>query len=541
MINPKDYGITEKEYAVIQKDLQRDPNHVEMGIYSAMWSEHCSYKHTKPLLKQLPTRSSFVVQGPGENAGVVAIDQDWNLVFKIESHNHPSYVAPYDGAATGVGGLLRDIMAMGARPVGVKALLRFGDIDQPNICRLVSEVRRGAAYYAAGCDVASLGEELFLHSSFATNPLVNVIVLGLARSTAIMQSSAGGVGNQFIYFGRPTGTDGVNGASFASQGIDENTKAHPPAGEAAIGNDLMIATLKLIEAGLVEGLQDMGAAGLTSSSFEMAHKAGCGFTMNLDSLPKTSERISGYELLLSETQERMLAAVRPEHVNSVMKMLAEFPSLSASVIGEITADKQAVISYCGEVIANMPVQSVADGFVLYSILGETTRPTDSSPVEPLKQEVNSVCRVRVETNKENSSLKASQLSPLPAQQTEGLCSAIELPEINKKILLRTLSNGAEIVEDPYHSVYQVVAQAHKDLKSLGAQPIALSDCLNCGDPDNPQTANQIIEGIRGMADACRDLEIPVIGGNVSLYNATNDKSILSQFIIGMVGIMDLEN
>ena len=539
MPNPIDYGITEEEFAVILRDLGREPNHIEMGIYSAMWSEHCSYKHTKPLLKQLPTQSDRVVQGPGENAGVIAINKDWNLVFKIESHNHPSYIAPYDGAATGVGGLLRDIMAMGARPLGVKALLRFGDTSYPATAKLVSEIRKGATDYANGCDVARLGEEIFTHKSYTTNPLVNVIVLGIAKSDALMQSSAGKPGNQFVYFGRPTGTDGVNGASFASQGIDEDTKANPPAGDAKLGKDLMEATLRLIESGLIVGLQDMGAAGLTSSSFEMAHKADCGFEMHLDNLPKTDENISGYELMLSETQERMLASVDPENVPAVLRILSEFPLLSSQVIGQITEEKKAIITQHGQVVVDLPIESVADGYIRYQINGKPTQVV-VDPDAKLIAEVDGNASIVVRTIENQQLLNASALKFESIDQKFGPCSFIGLPDIKKAILLRTLANGTDILADPYQSVYQVIKQAYLDLQAQGAQPIAISDCINSGDPDDPQTAYEIIEGLRGMADACRDFDLPVIGGNVSLYNATNNKAILSQFMIGMVGIMDWE-
>ena len=324
MINAKDYGLSNQEVQFIIEKLNREPNHVEMGVFSAMWSEHCSYKHTKPLLKGLPTQSEFVVQGPGENAGVVKIDEDWNVVFKIESHNHPSYISPYEGAATGVGGLLRDVMAMGARPVGVKPLLRSGSLEESKTSAMIDEICRGAEDYANGCGVSSLGRELFTHPSFTTNPLVNVIVLGLARNDALMTSCAGAPGNLFVYFGKPTGADGVDGASFASKGIDEETEAHPPAGDPVAGKELMDATLVLIEKGLIEGLQDMGAAGLTSSSFEMADKSGNGFVLDLDALPKTSEDFSAYELLLSETQERMLASVKPEKLEEVIDVLKAY-------------------------------------------------------------------------------------------------------------------------------------------------------------------------------------------------------------------------
>jgi len=539
MINPTNFGLSNQENQLIIEHLGKEPNNVEMGIFSAMWSEHCSYKHTKPLLKNLPTQSKFVVQGPGENAGVVSIDENWNIVFKIESHNHPSYIAPYDGAATGVGGLLRDVMAMGARPVGVKALLRFGQPDNPKTSEMIEEVCQGAEDYAQGCGVVSLGKELYLHPTFSTNPLVNVIVLGLAKTGALMRSSAGDPGNIFVYFGKPTGSDGVDGASFASKGMDEETKAKPPAGDPAVGKDLMDATLALIEKGMIEGLQDMGAAGLTSSSFEMAFKSGNGFTMDLDMLPKTSDSLSAYEILLSETQERMLASVKPENLDAVFSILESYPTLTSAVIGKITSDKTAKIHHQGQLAADLPVDFVVDGFVRFEI--PNVKRTETSKLENLTvlEDLNN--SVSVSTTPKGRVLNASELNPVLVERQYGPCSAVELAESGKTILLRTISNQIEINMDPYQSIYGIVECAYEDLKAQGARPLALSDCLNYGNPDDPKVAYQLREGLRGLAEACRDLQIPVVGGNVSLYNETNGKSILNQMIIGMIGILEKES
>jgi phosphoribosylformylglycinamidine synthase subunit PurL len=539
MINSKDYGLSDQEVQHIIEKLNREPNHVEMGIFSAMWSEHCSYKHTKSLLKGLPTQSEFVVQGPGENAGVVKVDEDWNVVFKIESHNHPSYIAPYEGAATGVGGLLRDVMAMGARPVGVKPLLRSGSLDEAKTSAMIDEICRGAEAYAKECSVTSLGKELFTHPSFTTNPLVNVIVLGLAKNDALMTSGAGAPGNVFVYFGKPTGAHGVDGASFASKGIDDDTEAHPPAGDPVAGKELMDATLVLIEKGLIEGLQDMGAAGLTSSSFEMADKSGNGFILDLDALPKTSDDLSAYELLLSETQERMLASVKPEKLEEVVNLLKAYPALSVAVIGEITVEKSAQIKCQQQVQANLPVDFITDGFIQFEIPNLKSLENNAQIIEMVSED-DSTADAVVKTVEEVG-IKASELQPTQAGNEFGSCSGIKLPDCGKTILLRTISNGANIVETPYQSVYEMVVCAYEDLKAQGAQPLALSDCINCGNPDDPQIAFQIREGLRGLSDACKKLEVPVIGGNVSLYNETNGQPILSQFIVGMVGVLDTIN
>ena len=324
-----------------------------------------------------------MLQGPGENAGVVALDEDWAVVFKIESHNHPSFIAPFDGAATGVGGLVRDVMAMGARPVGVKALLRAGTLDDPKTRAMIAEIQRGADEYTRTCGLQSLGVELMTHPSYASNPLVNVIVVGLVPRSRLMKSSAGAVGNLLLYYGIPTGASGVDGAAFASKGMDENTVAHPPSGDAAVGKDLMMATLELIEHNAIVGLQDMGAAGLTSSAFEMVHRAGHGLWLDLDAVPKTSPQLSAYELMLSETQERMLAAVEPGQLEAARKILAQYPSLQVQVIGKVVEGSSAVIQHHQQTAASLPLPLVVNGFPRLTLSGQA--PAAPAVTEPLKK------------------------------------------------------------------------------------------------------------------------------------------------------------
>lgn len=530
MINPSDYGLNPQEVERIIEGLNREPNHVELGIFSALWSEHCSYKHTRALLKQLPTEADWVLQGPGENAGVVALDDDWAVVFKIESHNHPSFIAPFDGAATGVGGLVRDVMAMGARPVGVKALLRAGGLDDPKTRAMVAEIQRGAAEYTQTCGLQSLGVELMTHPSYASNPLVNVIVVGVVPRRRLMKSSAGAVGNLLLYYGIPTGASGVDGAAFASKGMDENTVAHPPSGDAAVGKDLMMATLELIEHNAIVGLQDMGAAGLTSSAFEMVHRAGHGLWLDLDAVPKTSPQLSAYELMLSETQERMLAAVEPGQLDAARKILAQYPSLQVQVIGKVVEGSSAVIQHHQQTAAALPIPLVVDGFPRLTLAGQApAAPAVTEPLEPAEA-------VNFAVSAAYDRPLASQFTIQGAGAAAGECAEIRLPQIGRTVLLRTLANGAEILQDPYQAVYGAVARACQDLKDSGAVPLALSDGLNFGDPEDPFVAWQITEGMRGLADACRDHHVPVIGGNVSLYNETRGEPILGQLFIGVMGV-----
>ncbi|MEN6410421.1 MAG: phosphoribosylformylglycinamidine synthase subunit PurL [Anaerolineaceae bacterium] len=533
MITASDYGMNDLEVKRIVDQLGREPNHVEMGIFSAMWSEHCSYKHTRGLMKQFPTKAAWVLQGPGENAGVVSIDQDWAVVFKIESHNHPSYVAPYDGACTGVGGLLRDIQAMGARPVGVKALLRCGPLTDEKTLWMIDTIQKGAADYAAGCKVASLGTELVSNATYTCNPLVNVIVLGLARKDALMTSGAGKSGNLLLYFGKRTGTDGVNGAAFASKGMDEKTEAHPPAGDPLVGNELMLATIELIESGLLTGIQDMGAAGLTCSSFEMVAHEGKGMELDLDAVPMTAPDISAYELLLSETQERMLVAVSPENLAAVLNTLKAYTHLEAAVIGKVVDGNQAVLRRNGSVVAKLPVDLVVDGFPRYTIANG--RVVSAQNVGTLTVEKNEATCVSLTNMKKASQVEVS--SALPGQN--GACSRMDIPEIGKSVFLYTIANGPEMIQDPYNSARNLVIKAAEALKAQGATPLALSDGLNFGNPDKPAVAYQISETIRGISDACRETNIPVVGGNVSLYNETNDQPILGQAFVGVVGIAEL--
>lgn len=529
-------GFSQLESQAILKGLGRIPNPVELGVFSAMWSEHCSYKHTRGLLKELPGQADWVLQGPGENAGVISIGDEWAVVFKIESHNHPSFIAPYDGAGTGVGGLLRDVMAMGARPVGVKTLLRSGPIVGPATQEMVRQIRQGADEYARACGVASLGTELITHPSYSANPLVNVLVLGLARKSCLMRSGAGQPGNLLLYFGRPTGPDGVHGAAFASKGMDETTEAHPPAGDPQAGNELMQATLECIEEGVLEGLQDMGAAGLTCSSFEMANRSGCGFQLDLDQVPQSRPGLTPEELLLSETQERMLASVRPDRLQQALYILSRYPRLSAAVIGRITSNLTAVLAQRRQIVASLPTSLVVEGFPRLELQKGNPSPAGS---QPLTIEVDSSTCITVSSSVSSGEVYPGDLQAVFTAESGGPCSRVDFPTAGKSIYLRTLSNGLEVLAGPYRAAYDLVAQARQDLLEQGAQPLGLTDGLNFGDPEDPAVAYQLAGVLRGLGDACLSLGIPVVGGNVSLYNETHHAPILGQLMIGMVGVKEI--
>lgn len=529
MPDPKFYGLNDLEYQKILGSLGREPNHVEMGIFSAMWSEHCSYKHTRPLFSQFPTKAPWVAVGPGENAGAVAIDDTWVVVFKVESHNHPSYIAPYDGAATGVGGLVRDIIAMGARPIGVKTVLRTGPLDDESTRCMVEEIQRGASEYSKTCGIVSLGTDWKTHPSYATNPLVNVLVLGLARRDRLTRSSAGIPGNILVYYGLPTGSDGVNGASFASKGMDKTTEAHPPAGDPQAGRELMFATLELIEKGLIAGIQDMGAAGLTCSSFEMVQKAGFGLELNLDSVP-SSAGIQPYALMLSETQERMLVSVEPRHLDAVMCVLQPYSHLKSAVIGNVIDGNEAILKQNGEIIARLPVDLVVDGFPRIQINEKQAAGTPHYDAAIVKEDTVTTVTVHM------PAAEASQLEILTETTISNSCSIIDIPEIKKSVLLHTASNSPALQTQPYDSVVQLVEDACHEITATGARPLGLTDGLNFGNPDEPFIGYQITQSLRGLADSCRHLQVPIVGGNVSLYNETNNHAILGQLIIGVVGV-----
>ncbi len=531
MPDPKDYHLSAEEYALILQGLGREPNHLEMGIFSAMWSEHCSYKHTRALFRQFPVSAPWLAQGPGENAGAVLIDPDWAVVFKVESHNHPSFVAPYDGAATGVGGLVRDVMAMGARPIGVLTLLRSGDPAAEDTRRMVEEIRRGAAEYARACGIADLGLDWRCHPSYQTNPLVNVLVLGLARRGRLTRSSAGEPGNRLLYYGLPTGPHGVDGAAFASKGMDEHTEAHPPAGDPLAGLELMLATLRLIESGLLVGIQDMGAAGLTCSSFEMTHKAGAGLRLDLSAVP-SADRMSPYALMLSETQERMLVSVRPDQIEAAMALLKEYPRLQAALIGEITPGGRAVLLEGGQTAADLPVDLVVDGFARIAINDHPAYFTHQQE-SPLLQE-SAFNRVEVSLGRG----EASGLEIGPAVFPSAGGAQIDLPELKKAVLLQTACNGAEIERDPYQCAFRLVQECCDRLRAQGARPLGLTDGLNFGSPERPEISWQISAALGGLSDACRENQIPVVGGNVSLFNETDDRPILGQLFVGVVGVKD---
>jgi len=544
------HGLSEEEFQKIVGILGREPNLTELGMFSVMWSEHCSYKSSRVHLKKLPTTGPRVVQGPGENAGAVDIGDGLVAVFKMESHNHPSFIEPYQGAATGVGGILRDIFTMGARPIALLDSLRFGLLDRPLNRHLLKGVVSGISGYGNCMGVPTVGGEVVFNDIYSQNPIVNVFCLGIAPKDKIFKGAALGVGNPVIYVGSRTGRDGIHGATMASDAFDEESETKRPTvqvGDPFSEKLLLEACLELMAGDLLVGIQDMGAAGLTSSSCEMASRAGTGIDLDLTHVPRREPGMTAYELMLSESQERMLMVAKQGREEEVLAICRKW-DLEAAVVGRVTKDGILRVRDHGRVVAEIPAKALADEGPRYE------RPN----APPAYQEW----------------LQAFNLDALPdvKNPTEVLLALLESPTIaskrwvyrqydhmvrtntlvrpgsdaavirikgTKKALAMTADgNGRYCVLHPYIGGSIAVAEAARNLVCSGAEPIGLTDCLNFGNPERPDVMWQFILAVEGIADACRHLDIPVVSGNVSFYNETNGLSIYPTPIIGMVGLID---
>lgn len=545
----REMGLSDEEYARICQDLGRYPNYVETGIYSVMWSEHCSYKNSKPLLRLLPTEGPRVMQGPGEGAGIVDIGDGQAVVFKIESHNHPSAIEPYQGAATGVGGIIRDVFSMGARPVALLNSLRFGSLSDNRIRYLFEQVVKGIAGYGNCIGIPTVGGEVVFDDAYRGNPLVNAMCVGVIDHRHIQKGVAEGDGNAVIYVGASTGRDGIHGATFASEGLDEDAEEKRPAvqvGDPFTEKLLLEACLELIERGLIVGIQDMGAAGLTSSSTEMACKAGNGMELHLDFVPQRETGMTPYELMLSESQERMLLVVEKGREDEVRAVLDKW-ELNMAVIGRVTGNGRLRLYYKGEEVCDIPVHKLVDGAPVYVRQGSV----------PAYYRENTDVNVnrRLETDDWGAALKQLLQSPTIAskrwvyQQYDYMVQAntavqpgsdaavIRLRGTNKALAMTTDGNGRYVYLDPRKGGAIAVAEAARNVVCAGAEPLALTNCLNFGSPENPEIYWQLEESIKGMREACEKLHTPVISGNVSLYNETEGKAIFPTPIVGMVGLI----
>ncbi len=542
------HNLTEDEYRLIVELIGREPNLTELGIFSVMWSEHCGYKSSRVHLKKLPTEGKHVVQGPGENAGILDIGDGQVVVFKIESHNHPSYIEPYQGAATGVGGILRDIFTMGARPIAVMDSLRFGPPDDPKNRSVMEGVVSGIAGYGNSIGVPTVGGEVYFDPCYNLNPLVNVFCLGLADRDKIFYAKAEGAGNKVLYVGAKTGRDGIHGATMASAEFGKETEHKRPnvqVGDPFKEKLLVEACLEVMDRGLIVGIQDMGAAGLTCSTTEMAAKGGMGIVVDLDRVPQREIGMTPYEILLSESQERMLLVAAPERVAEVQAVFAKW-DLDAPVIGEVVEGGRARISFKGEVVVDIPVDAVVNLCPAYNrpiVAPAPPPPAPALEALPLPADLGGVLLKLLASptiaDKQWVFRQYDHMVQVNTVFLPGADAAVLRIKGSKKALAMTLDgNGLYTRLDPRTGARIAVAEACRNLACVGARPIGVTNCLNFGNPEKPEVMGQFEQAVTGIAEACRTFAIPVTGGNVSFYNDTEGLSIHPTPVLGIVGVID---
>ncbi|WP_251554486.1 phosphoribosylformylglycinamidine synthase subunit PurL [Neobacillus muris] len=541
-------GLSDEEFAMVEKILGRTPNYTETGLFSVMWSEHCSYKTSKPVLKRFPTTGERVLQGPGEGAGIVDIGDGQAVVFKIESHNHPSAIEPYQGAATGVGGIIRDVFSMGARPIAMLNSLRFGELDQARTRYLFKEVVAGIAGYGNCIGIPTVGGEVQFDPSYEGNPLVNAMCVGLIDHKDIKKGQAHGLGNTVMYVGAKTGRDGIHGATFASEELTEASDEKRPAvqvGDPFMEKLLLEACLELIQSDALVGIQDMGAAGLASSSSEMASKAGMGIEMNLDLVPQRETGMTAYEMMLSESQERMLIVVKKGREQEIKDLFAKY-DLEAVEIGKVTDDKQFRLFHKGEVVADIPVDALAEDAPVYhkpskepAYFAEFQAMENDAPqVDDLKETLLQLLSQPTIASKEWVYEQYDYMVRTNTVVAPGSDAAVtRIRGTRKALAMTTDCNSRYVYLDPETGGKIAVAEAARNIICSGAEPLAITDNLNFGNPEKPEVFWQIEKAADGISEACRVLETPVIGGNVSLYNETSGTAIYPTPVIGMVGLV----
>lgn len=540
----QDMGLSDEEYNKVREILGREPNFTEVGIFSVMWSEHCSYKHSKPFLKQFPTTGEHVLMGPGEGAGVVDIGDNQAVVFKVESHNHPSAIEPYQGAATGVGGIIRDIVSIGARPINLLNSLRFGELSVKQNQRLLKGVVRGIGGYGNCIGIPTTAGEIEFDERYDGNPLVNAMCVGVIDHDMVQKGTAKGEGNSVIYVGLKTGRDGIHGATFASEELTEESESKRPSvqiGDPFVGKKLMEATLEAITFDELVGIQDMGAAGLTSSSSEMAAKGGSGLVLYLDQVPTREPGISPYEMMLSETQERMLLVVEKGTEQKFLDLFDKH-ELDSAVIGEVTDTDRFVLKYEDEVYADIPVDALADEAPVYILEGEekeyNTSKNDYSEIN-VQDVFKKLLKHPTIASKHYLYEQYDQQVGANTIIKPGLQSSVVRVEGTNKAIASTIDGEARYVfNQPYEGGKMVVAEAYRNLIAVGATPLAMTDCLNYGSPEKKEIYQQLIDSTKGMAEACEVLKTPVVSGNVSLYNETRGTSIFPTPVVGMVGLIE---
>jgi len=542
------HGLSEDEYSHVLHALGREPNMVELGIFSVMWSEHCSYKSSRLHLKKLPTEAPWVICGPGENAGIIDIGDGQAAIFKMESHNHPSYIEPYQGAATGVGGILRDVFTMGARPVANMNALRFGRPDHPKMKHLVQGVVAGIGGYGNCVGVPTVGGETNFHKAYDGNILVNAMTVGVADTDKIFYSAATGLGNPIVYVGSKTGRDGIHGATMASADFDENSDEKRPTvqvGDPFTEKLLIEACLELMATDAIVAIQDMGAAGLTSSSVEMASKGGAGIRLNMNMVPCREEHMTPYEMMLSESQERMLMVLKPGK-EAMAEAIFHKWELDFAVIGEVTDTGHMVLEWNGDVVCDIPLDPLADEAPLYD------RPHVPTPKPAPLSNVPGSADLGADLLKligcpDLASRRwiweqyDSQVGADTLQKSGGDAAVVRIHGTRKALAMSTDCTPRYCFADPYEGGKQAVAETYRNICAVGATPLAITNCLNFANPQRPDIMGQIVGCLEGMGDACRALDYPIVSGNVSLYNESKatggGSAILPTPAIGGVGLM----
>ena len=542
-----EHGLKPDEYQRILDLIGREPSFTELGIFSAMWNEHCSYKSSKVHLRNLPTKAPWVIQGPGENAGVIDIGDGLAVVFKMESHNHPSYIEPYQGAATGVGGILRDVFTMGARPIACLNALSFGDPDHPKTRHLVSGVVAGVGGYGNSFGVPTVGGQVRFHTRYDGNNLVNAMAVGLAEKDKIFYAAASGVGMPIVYLGSKTGRDGIHGASMASAEFGEGAEEKRPTvqvGDPFSEKLLLEACLEIMAKGCVIAIQDMGAAGLTCSAVEMGAKGNLGVDLELDRVPCRETGMSAYEMMLSESQERMLMVLKPEKEAEAEAIFKKW-GLDFAIVGHTTPSKRFIVKHAGDVMADLPIKELGDEAPVYD------RPYVETPKKPALKAASVTPPMRVPDALEKLIGTPDLCSKRwvweqydhvilgnTVQRPGGDAAVVRIEDGPKALALTVDVTPRYCEADPYEGGKQAVAEAWRNITAVGGKPLAITDNLNFGNPEKPEIMGQLVGCVRGIAEACKALDFPVVSGNVSVYNETQGRGILPTPSIGGVGLLD---
>ncbi|MBT6607277.1 MAG: phosphoribosylformylglycinamidine synthase subunit PurL [Rhodospirillaceae bacterium] len=550
-----EHGLSEAEYDKVLEIMGRAPNITELGIFSVMWSEHCSYKSSKHWLKTLPTEAPWVICGPGENAGIIDIGDGQAAIFKMESHNHPSYIEPYQGAATGVGGILRDVFTMGARPVANMNALRFGSPEHPKTRHLVDGVVAGIGGYGNCVGVPTVGGECIFHSAYDGNILVNAMTVGIADTDKIFYSAASGAGNPIVYVGSKTGRDGIHGATMASAEFDDDSDEKRPTvqvGDPFTEKLLIEACLELMQTDCIVGIQDMGAAGLTSSAFEMASKGGMGVELDLDQVPQREENMTAYEMMLSESQERMLMVLKPGSEDEARAIFEKW-ELDFAIVGTLTETGRMVLMHHGRMVADLPIDPLALASPEYDEKERPWTPTpppaaiDAESIAAPNDPLAALAKILGAPDMASKRWIWEQYDHMVMGDTLGHgrpggdAALVRVHGTDKALAVTTDCTPRYCVADPVQGGRQAVAETWRNITAVGAKPLAITDCMNFGNPERPEIMGQFVGAIEGMRQACVALEFPVVSGNVSLYNETKGEAILPTPAIGAVGLIENAN